>query len=313
MIIFNGITENNKGINISSIYENEITVLAKIIDGYTGLCSYATPMKLYPGVNYFFTHFVNVYHRRFEVWNEDETKLYLKLDVRDNASPNLEILDKFNKLKNFKYDNQKDYDAALPLYEIFCNNLYNKEHCEINPGDVVVDIGGHLGFFSYFAICKGADKVYCFEPSKDCVRTIQNNFRFSNLILEELAVTLFNGEITFYYNPYSSMQSSIYTPNIGNRIICKSVNLNDYIIKNNIQKINFLKIDCEGAEYEIIESLSEEYIANNIEKICIEYHFNINNKIYSMLEKLKRCGLQIQDQGGGEVINSELGVFYAWK
>jgi FkbM family methyltransferase len=313
MIIFNGITENNKGINISSIYENEINILAKIIDGYSGLCSYATPMKLHPDVNYFFTHFVNVYHRRFEVWSEDGTKLYLKLDIRDNTSPNLEVLDKFNRLKNFKYDNQKDYDAALPLYEIFCNNLYNRDHCEINPGDVVVDIGGHLGFFSYFAICKGADKVYCFEPSKDCIKAIQDNFIFSNLILENLAVTSTTGEVIFYYNTKSSMQSSIYTPELSNGIICKSTNLNDYIIKNNIPKINYLKIDCEGSEYDIIKSLSEEYLSNNINKICIEYHFNTNGKIYPMIEKLKRCGFQIQSQESGEVINSELGIFYAWK
>ena len=313
MIIFKGVTEDNKGINIYSLYENGINVLCKIIDGYSGLCSYATRMTLNPGFVYFFNHFVNVYHRRFEVWNEDETKLYLKIDIVDNLSPNLETLDIHKRLRNFKYSNKKDFDAALPLYEIFCNNLYNKRNCIINPDDVVVDIGGHLGFFSYFAICRGASKVYCFEPSEDCVKTIEDNFSSPNLILEKSAVSLLNGEVTFYYNTNSSMQSSIYTTELGNGIICKSTNLNDYIIEKKIQKINFLKIDCEGSEYDIIESLSEEYLSNNIDKICMEYHFNTDGRIYPMLDKLKRCGFQTEAEGGGDVVNSELGIFYAWK
>ena len=313
MIIFRGIINNNKGIQITSLYETEISVLCKIIDGYTGLCSYATRMTLIPNIMYFFNHFVSVHHRRFEVWSDDESALYLKMDIQDDGSPNLEILDTHKQLRNFDYNNKNDFDAALPLYEIFCGNLYNKLHCKINPGDVVVDIGGNLGFFSYFAICKGAEKVYCFEPSKDCVKTIKENFRFSNLVIEESAVTKKDGFVTFYYNTNSSMQSSLYTTERGNKTTCRSINLNRYIVNNQINRINFLKIDCEGSEYDIIDSLSERYLSDNIDKMCIEYHFNDGDKLTRMLEKIKRCGFNVESEGGSNIIEGELGVFYAWK
>jgi len=306
MIIFKGVRQDNKGIEISSLYENEIKVLAKIIDGYSGLCSYATPITLHPGSNYFFAHFVDVYHRRFEVWDLEEETLYLRIDIQDDGSPNLETLDKFKCLKDFKYENKKDRDPALPLYEIFCQNLYAKPNL-IKPGDVVFDIGGNVGFFSYYAICKGADKVYCFEPSKEAMDTIKQNFNFPNLILEESAVTSTNGTVEFYLNEESSIQSGLYNTK-GNKTICKSVNLNDYITQNNIEKIDYLKIDCEGSEYDVVESLSDEYLSNHISNMCIEYHFNTNGKIHPMLDKLKRCGFQLS-----EVANTELGVFYAWK
>jgi FkbM family methyltransferase len=309
MIVFKGITEDNKGINISSIYEKETPVLCKIIDGYSGLCSYATRMVVNPGFTYFFTHFVSIFHRRFEVWNDDETTLYLRVDIQDDMSPNLMFLDIHGRLQNFKYNKPNDYDAALPLYEIFVSNLYDK----INTGDVVVDIGGNLGFLSYYAICKGASKVYCFEPSKECVETIKDNFDFPNLVIEESAVTRHNGGVMFYYNTNSSIQSSVYTPELGNGVDCKSTNLMEYIENNNIERINFLKIDCEGSEYEIIETLTEDYLSNNVDKMCVEFHFNNDGRLLPMLEKIKRCGFRVESDGGGDTIEGELGVFYAFK
>lgn len=313
MVIFNGITENNKGINFYSIYENEITVLVKIIDGYSGLCSYATEMSLQPGINYYVTHFVSIFHRRFEVWSQDETKLYLKLDIQDNGSTNLQSLDIYGCLKDFKYYRKRDHFVALPLYEIFGDNLYVKSHCKINPNDVVIDIGANVGFFSYFAICKGASKVYCFEPSSESIKTLKDNFNFPNLIVEESAVTKSNDPVTFYINEEYSIGASLFTPELGDGVVCKSTNIGDYIFTNKIERVNYLKIDCEGSEYDIIEDLSDEYLTNNIDNICIEYHFNTDSRLLPMLEKLKRCGFKLEAEGGGEVENKELGVFYAWK
>jgi len=253
-----------------------------------------------------------VYHRRFEVWSVDETKLFLRMDIQNDGLPNLETLDTYGLLKNFKYENQKDENPALPLYEIFCNNLYDTPNCKVDPGDVVVDVGGNMGFFSYFAICKGAKSVFCFEPSKDCVKTIKNNFTFPNLIVEEAAVTGVNGEVIFYYDEDNSIQSSLHTPELGNGVTCSSINLNDYVL-DTIDRINYLKIDCEGSEYDIIDSLSEEYLTNNIDKMCIEYHYNNDDRLLKMLEKIKKCGFHVESDKGGETIQGELGVFYAWK
>jgi hypothetical protein len=80
-----------------------------------------------------------------------------------------------------------------------------------------------------------------------------------------------------------------------------------------INKIDFLKIDCEGSEYDIIKSLPEEYLRNNINKMCVEFHFNTDDRLYQMVEKLRRCNFHVESEGGGEIVYSTLGVFYAWK
>ena len=48
---------------------------------------------------------------------------------------------------------------------------------------------------------------------------------------------------------------------------------------------NCLKLDCEGAEYQIINNTPDKYF-KKITKICLEYHVINNDKI--QLEKLKK-------------------------
>jgi FkbM family methyltransferase len=311
MIIFKQFIENKKGILFKSLESKD--VILRIIDGYTELCSYEEKTHVEPNWEYFFSHPVEVYHRRFEIWDSELKTIYLKIDCISEEAVNLKDLDKYKLIKNYRYGNLLDKDPALPLYEIFITKIYNK-FFNIEKGDVVVDIGGNLGFFSYHALCNGAKQVYCFEPSPECYNTIINNYDMPNLKVEELAVGSINGDVLFNINLESSLSSSSFLIGENSRTItCKSVNLNDYIRENNIEKIDYLKIDCEGAEYEIIESLDEKYLTNNINKICLEYHLNKNGELNNILEKLKRCGFIVNFEHGDHQINDELGIIYAYK
>ena len=311
MIIFKEFIDNKKGIQFESL--EPLNIVIKIIDGYTGLCSYQEKMYVEPNIIYYFSHPVEVYHRRFEIWDDELKTLYLKIDSTLNESINLKDLDKYNVLKDYKYNNPQDKDPALSLYEIFITKIYDK-FFEVNEGDVVVDIGGNLGLFSYYSLCKGAKQVYCFEPSPQSYNCIIENFNISNLIVEEVAVGAKDGEVTFNINPESSINSSMFASNKNSQTItCESINLNTYIKTNNIEKIDYLKIDCEGAEYEIIESLDEQYLTNNIDKICLEYHLNKNGEINTILNKLKKCGFNVNFEYGDYQINDELGIIYAYK
>jgi len=311
MIIFKEFIDDKKGIQFESL--EPLNIIIKIVDGYTGLCSYQEKMSVEPNVTYYFSHPVKVYHRRFEIWDNELKKMYLKIDSILNESINLKDLDKYNVLKDYKYNNPHDKDPALSLYEIFVTKIYDK-FFEVKEGDVVVDIGGNLGLFSYYSLCKGAKQVYCFEPSPQSYNCIIENFNIDNLVVEKAAVGSKDGEVTFNINPESSINSSMFVSDKNSQTItCKSINFNNYIENNNIDKINYLKIDCEGAEYEIIESLNEHYLTNNINKICLEYHLNKNGEINTILNKLKKCGFNVNFEYGNNQINDELGIIYAYK
>ena len=58
----------------------------------------------------------------------------------------------------------------------------------------------------------------------------------------------------------------------SNSIQVDSITLQKIFDLNNIKKCNLLKLDCEGSEYEIIDSLPNSYFSM-IDKMIIEYHF----------------------------------------
>ena len=58
----------------------------------------------------------------------------------------------------------------------------------------------------------------------------------------------------------------------SNSVQVESITLQKVFELNNIKKCNLLKLDCEGSEYEIINSLPDNYFSM-IDKMIIEYHF----------------------------------------
>jgi len=136
-----------------------------------------------------------------------------------------------------------------------------------------LDIGAHIGLFSLFAsqFCKNG-KIFCFEPIKENYEQLMNNIKINdikNIIPFNCAVSSKTGKIKIYLNDDESGHS-MFLEN-SNYIEVDSISIIDIFKKNVIDKCNFLKLDCEGAEYEIVDLLSKNYL-QRIEKTVIEYH-----------------------------------------
>ena len=76
---------------------------------------------------------------------------------------------------------------------------------------------------------------------------------------------------------------------IGNRIeefvMCEVKNINEIVKENNIDKIDLIKIDTEGAEHDILLSLDEKMLIN-ASWIGVELHGNRDFELLDYLEKL---------------------------
>ncbi len=231
----------------------------------------------------------------------------------------------FSKLFNLKIKNieLKDgvkfsVDGIIPkadlsmLVETWFNHDYTPLGFEIGEKDLVIDIGANNGFFSIFAAKKATSgHVISFEPVPELVNKIKTNIdlnKISNIKLEQLAVSNKKGHIEFYISKTHNGCHSLFKRSASDdKIIINTIKLEDYCFENKIQKINLLKMDCEGAEYDIFNSLSAKFLKNNIEKISMEYHDIIGeHKHGEIINQLKNNGFSTKVLG-----DSNSGYIYA--
>ena len=177
----------------------------------------------------------------------------------------------------------------LRLYnEIFTENAYKISHLTIKEMDVVVDIGANVGLFSLNVSQYTKNKIIALEPHPDNFSILKDNIEcngLENVICINLGIKKKNeGERYFYENSNHAgfvMENSLTQKNIDkfnkhNEIFSLAcTTFKDLCDTQNINKINLLKLDCEGAEGEIIQSLSQSDM-NKIEKLVIEFHDQVS-------------------------------------
>ncbi len=176
------------------------------------------------------------------------------------------------------------------LDEILIHRNYDWALDGIGKDDVVCDLGSNIGVFALFAALRGAS-VFAYEP-------LQENFAvlLKNVDLNEcgkkvhacnLAVGGTTGLMQLFFKrgvewgatkfpslPGWLEECGELKNGVQSRMV-QAVTLHQLLKDNNIQMCNCLKIDCEGAEYEIFEQVDREDF-DRIRSIILEYHSNGN-------------------------------------
>lgn len=216
---------------------------------------------------------------------------------------------------NWNYrENYKAYDSMF--HEIFNDDCYGyKDVCRIKKNDVVVDIGANIGIFERYAYINGAKKIYCYEPEKNNFNILQKNISNITIAKQYIISDISYSRLLFLDKTIGG--HSIYNNNINNTktgesYLIQSKTLNDIFLEEKLDRINFLKIDAEGAELEIINSITDENL-NKIDKIVLEYHdmiFNFNDELKeNLVKRLNMLGFNSWVQN----ITTHLSIMYFWK
>lgn len=160
------------------------------------------------------------------------------------------------------------------ILEIWAYHVYTPPDVTIKPTDIVFDIGAHIGTFSIFAARAASHgTVYSFEPIPENFNILQENIklnRVTNIQLIPFAVTDQKGEKNLLISASSPGVGSFYQDH-GTKQRVSSTTLSSFIQDNHIPHIDFLKMDCEGAEYDILFHCPQP-VLRSIKKISMEYH-----------------------------------------
>lgn len=161
--------------------------------------------------------------------------------------------------------------------EVFCTSVYDRNPLfEIGSHDTVIDIGAHVGFFTLKA-AHLADKgrVYAFEPCSPHFELLKENVRRNcaeNIMLFKCAVWGESQEIELLYSlDGEPLDTSIYTIGGNRKELVSAMTLDEVFRRCAIAACDFMKIDCEGAEYGILYS-TPDHILRRIRRIALEWH-----------------------------------------
>ncbi len=191
---------------------------------------------------------------------------------------------KFGNAKRYKevnsnFGNYKFYipDALSYVWqfkEIFVDQNYKFNSTSDSP--IIIDCGANIGLsVIYFNSLFPNAKILAFEPENKIFSYLEKNIKINNLKNIELnkkAVWTNNNGVNFLSEGADG--SSIATTKSHNTNLVESIRLKELL--ENTKHIDFLKMDIEGAEYEVLCDCKNSL--QNVDNIFIEYHSYKNNQ-----------------------------------
>lgn len=155
------------------------------------------------------------------------------------------------------------------------------------PIKTIIDVGSGLGDFALVVAKKFPQaKIFAFEPNPDQFKLLKENIKLNNINnvkSYQIAVGTKKSYLLHLFS-FNIHSSTVKTNKSKKTIKVKGIRLDKFING----KVDLLKIDCEGAEIDILKSISDNKMGL-IKKIIVEYHNNIiqneDKKIITILGK----------------------------
>jgi FkbM family methyltransferase len=209
----------------------------------------------------------------------------------------------------------KEVDRILwgIISNIFINREYTPRGFNIGPNDVIIDIGAHKGAFVGFASNRTKNLITAIEPDPQNFERLEgfiHDNKIENVELKRVAIDAVSGETTLYQAQSSSRHTIMGADQLsGDRLVktikVKAITLSDLL--SPFETVDFLKMDCEGPEVNILSIVDEETL-RKVKRLVAEIHW-IGRK--SSLEVLKERLAQIYNNIVFVKTSTDLGLIYA--
>ena len=215
------------------------------------------------------------------------------------------------KLKLELREGTKDAQIAREVIEKDCYRLKSWE--PTTDPKVIIDVGCQIGCFSALACGLFPDcRVLSFEMVEENFLMAQNNLKdFKNNECINVAVGGKNPVVGSFYNHNNTGGHKAVFEGadsyIGERRVKESYELSNGDIKTtnfkqifedyNLEEIDFLKLDCEGSEHEILPHLFETGLINKVKNIALEMHGREEEESFYILSELEKIYKSVKRTG----------------
>lgn len=157
--------------------------------------------------------------------------------------------------------------------EVVIGNEYRLPK-RFGPGDVVVDVGGHVGSFALAALRRGAGKVVVCEPAPANFAVLRQNLAPFAGRVDLRAVAVWGGDVPAdglrLADPIDPRNTGAGRTSTGPGVAVAVVAFDDLIDAVG-GEVRLLKLDCEGAEWPILATARR---LDRVAAVCGEYHLD---------------------------------------
>ena len=148
----------------------------------------------------------------------------------------------------------------------------------LRPGMTFVDIGANIGYFTLVGAraVGSTGRVIAFEPTPSAFRLLTKNIAangFAQVAAFPNAVTNRNASATLFLDARSPVHSSVSEANIGESagsVTVETVSLDTFLPSIEIDRVDVVKIDAQGAELQILEG-GEQTLAHPSVVVILEF------------------------------------------
>jgi FkbM family methyltransferase len=182
------------------------------------------------------------------------------------------------------------YSSFVYLFEeIFVYQIYhfNSQTYSNRAAPIILDGGSNIGIsVLYYKWLFPNSRILAFEPDPHIFKILKGNVEknsLKNIDLHNCALAGQNGELDFFYDSDITKSSLVGSTQqskfLSNKITVHAKKLSEYITT----EIDFLKLDVEGSEADVLKDLEDAQKLKFIRHIYLECHHNLNSN--ALLEK----------------------------
>jgi FkbM family methyltransferase len=179
--------------------------------------------------------------------------------------------------------------ASTGTYEPLATKYFTET---IKPTDTIFDIGAHVG---YYTLLGAKNKVVAFEPAPDNLVLLRQNIERNNLTghvkIVPWAVSDTNGRTLLYLSDTSSGDHSLNKKTTQNVITVQTITIDGYTKTTGIFP-TIMKIDVEGAEYQVLKGMNKTLRKRTLRTVFIELNGD-NPHIDETVDMLQNTGFQL--------------------
>lgn len=220
------------------------------------------------------------YARRYENWRE------LERERRAKRKPGRALL-----RDGTSFEAPPGVNVLRVVTPVFHKRVYTPRGFELRPDDAVVDVGANIGAFAVFAAQRTRGRVLAIEPHPGNAAALRRNLRANSAFRAEVAecavadapgvLPLFLGRSGTTHQLFAAGKDG----GDGESVDVRVATFPELLAEHAFARVDFLKLDCEGAEGLILPALPDALLGA-IRVIALEFHDDVSPVAHDGLAKL---------------------------